>query len=222
MRVNRFYICFVIIMSSVTSVSGQKTDKVLLANGDTLTGEIKSMKLGMLNYDMDGTGTIGIKWEKVKALKSDKVFEILLRSGEILVAAPDSLLFLQRHISLNDIVEMLTIKNRFLKRLYGDIAIGFNYTKSSQVMQFNTSNTVGYRIPKLEIGVATNSFLTKEKRDSMPTKKQDVTLTVIKYFKRKSFTGLQLGWQQNSELGLANRFLLNGVLGKAMALDTLA
>jgi hypothetical protein len=42
---------------------GQKTDKVKLKNGDNITGEIMSMKLGRLSFDMDGPGTISIKWE---------------------------------------------------------------------------------------------------------------------------------------------------------------
>ena len=49
----------------------QKTDKVYLKNGDIITGEIKSMKLAMLSFKMDGPGTISIKWEEVVGLKSD-------------------------------------------------------------------------------------------------------------------------------------------------------
>jgi hypothetical protein len=40
----------------------QKTDKVLLRNGNMLTGEIKNMKFAKLSYDVDGPGKISIKW----------------------------------------------------------------------------------------------------------------------------------------------------------------
>jgi hypothetical protein len=55
----------------------QKTDSVF-ENGDTITGEIKSMKLGLLTYDVTGPGIIDIKWEEVTKIKSDKIFEFTL------------------------------------------------------------------------------------------------------------------------------------------------
>src|SRR6478736_1273382 len=67
------------------SVYAQKTDNVKLRNGNTLTGEILSMKLGLLTYKMDGPGTISIKWEYVTAINSDKVYDFTLRNGEIII-----------------------------------------------------------------------------------------------------------------------------------------
>ena len=50
----------------------QKTDKVSLKNGDIVTGEIKTLKLGKLRFDMTGPGIIEIKWEEIVTIKSDK------------------------------------------------------------------------------------------------------------------------------------------------------
>ena len=59
------FIFLIFFTGTFISTQGQKTDKVVLLNGDTLTGEILNMKLGMLTYKMDGPGTISIKWEYV-------------------------------------------------------------------------------------------------------------------------------------------------------------
>ena len=63
------------------SISGmaQKTDKALLKNGDIITGEIKSLKFAKLSFDMDGPGTIQIKWEFIVKIISDKIFQVTMR-----------------------------------------------------------------------------------------------------------------------------------------------
>jgi hypothetical protein len=212
-------ICLIIFLLGFKIVVAQKTDKVFLSNGDIITGEIKSMKLAILSFDMDGPGVINIKWEKVTAIKSDKIFEILLRNGEVFVSVTDSIFFSKHGTTLNDIIEMVPIKDKFIRRLSGNVDLGFNYTKSSKIIQFNFGSTITYRIPKMEIDLAANSLNTNRAGDSILTKKQDIELSVIKYFSHRLFVGSSLAWQQNTELGLANRFLFSGVMGKALIFD---
>ena len=212
-------IIFVVVLTCSCVVTyGQKTDKVKLKNGDNITGEIKSMKLGRLSFDMDGPGTISIKWEEVIAINSDKIFEITVRGGELFVARLDSFLILHHITNLDDIVEIIPIKDRFLKRLIGDINVGLNYTKSNSILQFNFSSNVYYKIPKIEIDLKFNSVLTSYARDSGLAKKQDIIGSLRRNMGPKFFWGSSLGWQQNTELGLSSRYLVSGVLGlKAIA-----
>lgn len=217
--IKRKNICLITLALLFEFAHGQKPDKVLLVNGDVLTGEIKSMQLAKLKYDMDGPGIIDIKWEKVKAIRSDRVFEITLRSGEVIVNKPDSLFFEQNSIALDDIVEMLSIKNKVWKRLYGDFNAGFNYAKSSQIGQLNFNGTFGYRIPKLEIIFSPNSYITKQSKDSGTTREQDLSLNGLKYLDKGLFFGFGIKLQQNTELGLANRFIYSGLLGKDWVRD---
>jgi Protein of unknown function, DUF481 len=210
-RIN--FIVFVLLNSCVLPGYAQKTDKVYLKNGDIITGEIKSMKLAMLNFKMDGPGTISIKWEEVVGLKSDKIFEITTRWGSITIGRIDSAFLLQRNASLDDIVLIIPIKDRFLRRLNGDVNLGLNYTKSNELFQFNLSSSIIYKIPKLELGLKANSVISSQARDSIFTKKQDLTFSVLKDLDKRLYVGGSLGWQQNTELGLANRFLLNGIGG---------
>ena len=134
----------------MVSTMGQKTDKVTLKNGDVITGEILSMKLAMLTYKTDGPGTISIKWEEITQVKSDKVFEFTLRGGGLVVGTIDSLFITHKVSTLDDIIEIIPIKDRFLKRLVGDVNLGFNYTKSNSILQSNFSSTITYKVPKWE------------------------------------------------------------------------
>jgi Protein of unknown function, DUF481 len=197
------------------AVIAQKTDKVRLKNGDNITGEIKSMKLAMLSFKMDGPGTISIKWEEVVGIKSDKVFEFTLRSGRIIIGKLDSLFMSQQSGGLDDIVEIIPIKDRFLSRLVGDLNIGFNYTKSSENLQFNLSSNITYKMPKLELGLKFSSVITNQgsASDSNFSKKQDASFSLLKSLDKRFYLGSAVGWQQNSQLGLANRYLLSGTAG---------
>jgi hypothetical protein len=205
---------FLFILSGLCEYTqGQKTDKVKLKNGDIITGEVMSMKLGMLTYKTDGAGTLSIKWEEVTAMTSDKIFEFTLRNGVISVCRLDSLFLNQKLATLDDIVEIIPIKDRFLKRLSGDVNLGFNYTKSNQILQSNFSSTIGYKIPKVEFSLKLSSVLTNYGKDTSFTKKQDVIFNTQRNLKNKFFWGGSLGWQQNTELGLESRYLLSAVMG---------
>jgi len=211
------YVLFIILF--IQDVKAQKTDKVFLLNGDILTGEIKSLNLAKLKYDMDGPGIIEIKWEMVKSIWSLREFEIVLQSGEVIVSKLDSVFFSNKSITVYDIVEIFPIKKRIIKRLSGNVNAGFNYNKSSEILEFNFSGGINYRIPKLELNLSTSSFITNTSDDSSLTKEQDVKFATIVYFGKKNLTGGGLEWQQNSELGIANRFLLNGYIGRVLIVD---
>jgi hypothetical protein len=194
-------------------VQGQKTDKVILKNGDTLTGEIMSMKLGKLSYKMDGPGTISIKWEYVTGITSNKVFDITLRNGEIVVSRLDSFFESHRQASLDDIIEIIPIKDRFLNRLVGDVNLGINYTKSNSILQSNFSSNVSYIIPKREINLKLNSVFTNYGNDTSLTKKNDIIAGYKRDFTKRYFWAGSLGWQENTELGLASRYLVSAAAG---------
>jgi len=207
------FVFLIVLTGSCINTHGQKTDKVVLLNGDTLTGEILNMKLGMLTYKMDGPGTINIKWEYVTGIASNKVFDFTLRNGEIIVGSLDSLFKSHQKIILNDIIEIIPIKDRFLNRLVGDVNLGFNYTKSNSILQSNFSSNISYIIPKSEYNLKINSVLTNYGNDTSLTKKQDIVGSYMRNLNKNYFWAVSLGWQQNTELGLASRYLLSGTFG---------
>ena len=200
-----------LIILLILSLSGmaQKTDKVYLKNGDVITGEIKSLKFAKLSFDMDGPGLVQIKWEFIVKVTSDKKFQVTMRNGDVLITKVDSLFFETKHAGLNDIVEIVQIKDKFLQRLDGDINLGFNYAKSNSVLQFNFSSAITYRKPKVETTLKLNSVISNNAKDSIFTKKQDATIDLFRKLKNRYYVNGVFGWQQNTELGLENRYLLS-------------
>ena len=110
-RISRYLICLLFTSLIVQTLSAQKTDKVYLLNGDVITGEIKSLNLAILKFDMDGPGIIDIKWEYVKSINSKRIFEIVFRSGAIVVSALDSSFFQQNRVHLNEILFQIFFLN---------------------------------------------------------------------------------------------------------------
>ena len=219
---NSLFLKSIIIFALTTShiiIYAQKTDKVKLKNGDTLTGEIMSMKLGILTYKMDGPGTISIKWEYVTDVISDKTLEFTLRSGEIIVTSMDSFFQSHRLTSLDDIIEIIPIKSRFIKRLVGDLNLGFNFTKSNSILQSNFSSNVSYIVPKRELKLRLNSVLTNYGKDTSLTSKQDIVVSFLSNLSKKYFWSTSMGWQENTELGLASRYLVSGAVGWQPLMD---
>src|SRR5271170_6767954 len=59
-----------------------KTDVVVLLNGDHLTGEIKGMSRGQLDFKTDDAGRFSIEWVKIARVTSKHIFEVELSSGK--------------------------------------------------------------------------------------------------------------------------------------------
>ncbi len=64
------------------TVWAEKTDIVVLRNGDRITGEVKELKFGKLKYSTDDVGTIFIEWDKVIFLKSKSSYELETEAGD--------------------------------------------------------------------------------------------------------------------------------------------
>ncbi len=58
-----------------------KTDVVILENGNQITGEIKKLERGKLEYSTDDIGRIHIQWDKIMHIESSKFYEIELQTG---------------------------------------------------------------------------------------------------------------------------------------------
>ena len=53
----------------------QKTDIIALKNGDRITGEVKELKFGKLEYSTDDVETIFIEWDKVIPMRPSSILQ---------------------------------------------------------------------------------------------------------------------------------------------------
>jgi hypothetical protein len=136
------------LLGGATPVAAQKTDTLVLHNGDRIVGEIKTLQDGQLEYSTDHIGTIQVKWNRVARLTSRHYFEVETRGGSRYFGtftAPDSAGYLAvaldetNLLPLEDVVAIERIKQTsFFDRIDGYLDLGFSYAKSNRTVQLTS------------------------------------------------------------------------------------
>ena len=57
------------------------TDIVVLANGDRITGEVKRLERGRLEFSTDDAGTLYLEWDKLVSVIAARVVEVVTGDG---------------------------------------------------------------------------------------------------------------------------------------------
>ncbi len=201
----------------------QKTDIVALKNGDRLTGEVKELKFGKLEYSTDDVGTIFIEWDKVIFLKSKSTYEFETEAGDKYFGTVDTdttknkLLVLNQNrtvsLELSRVIRISRIKDSFWKRLDGSADLGFSYTKASEVGQLILNADVRYRTRRISSNLSASSTHTF-REDEETTKRNALKWISFLFFPDPWATAGLVKLEQNSELGIDLRLLLGGGLAR--------
>lgn len=215
---NRYLkIIFVLILCVVGhSLFAQKTDTIVHINGNILLGEIKKLDNGIINFKMEGMGTINMKFDKVNTFSSKKHFQIVMKHGIQYYGAFDTsgvykrvnLILLNGLKSLNveDIVEMYPIKKNFWLRLSGVFSLGFNFSKGSNIANLTSSGNISHRNRK-SYTILNWSDNTTVQSDTLNSNKTDLTLNFQRLLVKKWYVGFNIEGSSNSELGYDFRLL---------------
>ena len=76
--------CGFILLFSSPLFARQKTDVIVMKNGDRLTCEIKALSGGVLSVKLDYVeDTIGVQWSRVARLESNQLFLVQTEGGTV-------------------------------------------------------------------------------------------------------------------------------------------
>lgn len=213
-----------------TDIAAQKTDILVLDNGDKITGEIKKLNYGILHYKTDDAGTLEVKWDRIRNLISSQTLRFETREGDILVGSlADSAS--EQHLGIKtgemvhimpfrEIIRIIPLKSAFWKRLDGSLSIGYDFKKSTSVSTLTYDFHNRYTRTKLMVDVNFSGNYTTQK-DKDPSTRQDLNLWARKTMRKKWFYGGYTGYQHNSELGLDLRILVGTGIGKHLVQSNL-
>ena len=214
-----------LVLLPIQSAFAEKTDIVLLINGDDVTGEIKSLEFGSLRYSTDSMGTVSIDWEDVVRLTSDQSLQIELSDGDryfgrlgeteenyhVAVITPSA----TYEFASDEIVRITPIdtSQRFIDRLDGSLGLGFTTQKSSEVTTLNMSTDVSYRTTGYSVNFEANASLTAqpEREDS---KRVNTSFSYQKLGRNRWFSDWYSNYDVNDELGIEGRVSLGGAYGR--------
>jgi hypothetical protein len=221
---------FLLLMLPALPAAAQKTDVITLDNGDTITGEIKSIDKGLIQLSTTGMGTVQIKWAYVVAIETDKTLEVELSSGQrvygsVQPAAEPRTVDVARGaetvpIHLDDVADAWPIGKTFWQKQNGKLDLGFSFTRASDQLQFNLNvhNTFegrGFKVP-----LTLTSAVTRVDGETT-TNRQVVEGAYLHELGWRKWFGIALGgYQRNDELDLDFRVTAGGGAGRYLTLSS--
>ena len=212
---NRIFLIFICLMF-FASVQAQKTDWVYVKKNSKILCEIKQLEFGKLRVKGYEMGTVRIEWDAIDSIYSEKQFLIRLEDGTILESRLDSSWYSNYNYPWKSIVEIIPLKDKILSRIEGEVDLGFNYAKSSNILQLNIYGDLTYRNHKNTIGLYFNNISTLDRDDEGDSKTMKKDIDVLDDYSLPGNYLIRsiLGIEQNNESGLDGRIYIGGGLGK--------
>ncbi len=202
----------------------QKTDVIVLQNGDHLTGEIKELTHNKLRLSTHSLSTVYIKWQDIREITSDKTFEIELSSGqkyfgaiqpapladqlEVVLGEQETIGV--RHLS---VVRITPIKRSFWSLLDGSVDLGLSFLQQNNQFDYNLGVQVKYTEVNSRVQLKINSIV-RVQNEVSTTNRQDYSLAYLRSFgQRWLWSGLG-SFASNAELDLDARASGGGGVGR--------
>jgi hypothetical protein len=198
----------------------EKTDVVVLKNGDRLTGRILAVQYGRLELSSRHSGSVSIEWPAIESVSSKYMFRVERAGGqhfEGLISSKSDDLLVQTatgevHIPMDSVTEIMPYESNFWHRVYGSIALGYSYAKISGVGQTSFEFDARYSGADMEATLNASVLATQ---DSSGTSTNQVEIASNVFFPREdsNFWGYVGDLQRNRSLGVDGRVVLGSVVG---------
>lgn len=220
-----FLLGIFLLISSITH-AGEKTDIVILKNGDHLTGEFKNLESGILEFKTDTMGTVNIEWRFISELISSKNLSVLNMDGNRWLGnlqKPE----ISDHIVVNteqgaidltqsEIVGMWPVAATFLDKMDLSASLGFGYSKSTDITDFDLSIDFAHRSEERLNEASLRSNITRQ-QDGNDQNRQDLRFSQQYLRPNRRFRTWSLGAESNEALGVNLRLSGGGAIGKYFA-----
>jgi Protein of unknown function, DUF481 len=211
---SQFLLTTLFFLAFPAGARAQKTDVFLLKNGDRLTGEIRSYSNGYVLLDTSFTGFVDVKWNQILSITSDKQFDVQTISGTHNVGhlapsdPPGKLVIVGENqtwtLDFLEVFELAPLYQTFWRRWDGSLDAGFNYTQSSQLVQYNLNASATYRRLKDELASTLQAFYSKQ-NEAPETSHGSYGLRYDRFLGKRWYAEFGVGLDRNLELGLKLR-----------------
>jgi hypothetical protein len=189
-------------------------DTIFLKNRERYTGSILSMEQGRIKIDAQGSGVINIKWHKILTITGgNRLYKVEDQQGEIYVgrieASKDTgeIIIKGDHtytITLEDIAHLYPLEDKWYRGFKGTLGGGFNYTKSSDVLNINFDYNIHY-VKKKWLFINNLSYIETSTHEEDGTVRLSVDLAALYSLPgRWVLSGIN-SYNRNDELGIKSR-----------------
>jgi hypothetical protein len=220
-----------ILLSLVTPLFARdKTDVLVMKNGDRMTCEVKGLDAGVLYVSFDYIdGTASVDWSKVASLESSQLFVVKTEGGLVYrgtlkttKAPPDRPVEIQvletpeleHSIESSQVVRMVATSDKFWERFNGEISFGTIYSKGNQSTQYSLGASSAYVRERWNAGANYDSNLSKSTGVTASTR-NSLALTAFHLLPPKNWLYAGIGGLlQSSEQSIQLQTLLGGAVGR--------
>ncbi len=211
-------------MSLPYCLPAQVKDTLFMKNEQVLIGELREINLGRMRFDADGVAVVNIKLDRIAGVSATSnvyriettnrkqylgTLERAEKDGDIYVQTPDFRLLTR----LENINRLIFIRRKFLRRLVGNVTLGYNYTRSSNIGRFNFDGLVKYQGERADVNLNASTIITQQE-DSLSRDRENLDLTSYLYTNSSWFAFGLISYQRNLQLGLLRRWQQGGGVGK--------
>jgi len=200
-----------------------KTDVVILRNGDRLSGDIVSLEFGILTLKTDNMSTLSIEWPAVRSVTSKFDFAIERRDGTklhgVIATSDDEVDLIVTsdagivRLPMGEVERISRFSPNFWDRINGALSVGFSYTKSSAIKVGSVNFNSNYRSTTIDgsLGLSANTTT-----DSSGKTTNRILLTSGVQFLQQSrnFWGLLGSLERDQALGIDARLLAGAAVGR--------
>ena len=200
-----------------------KTDVIILHNGDRITGEIRKLERGRLEYKTDDIRTLEVEWLKIEFIQSIHVFDVESISGRRYQGSIDKAEEKGQMIVntegarvtlfLRDVVRIDRLRQTFFTRIRGYLDAGLSYEKATDQWTWTLGGEANYRATKWSTGLTVSSYF-RNQQEVRDTRRNNLNYSLERIFQNR-WIGVGFGQlEQNDELSLALRELLGLATGR--------
>jgi hypothetical protein len=196
---------------------------VVLVNGDRITGEIKKLEQGRLEYNTDDMGWLYIDWTKIVKISSPNQFDVEMENGQrhigsIQEASETGKIIISTEegevtLDILSVVKISPLESLFKQRFKGYLDIGFSLEKANQLTNWILGTEVTYRTVKWEIKAEGSSYQ-KNEESAEEISRHQLSLAASRLMKNRWQATVVTMVQHNSELGLKLRATFGGGVGR--------
>ena len=218
------------LLFSVPLFAREKTDVIVMQNGDRLTGEVKGLNAGVLSVGLDYIdGTISVQWSKVARLESSQLFVVNTLDGSVYTGKltavdtaanqPVKIQIAETEeqtvtIDTSRIAKMGETSEKLWERFSGDINFGINYSKGNQATQYSLGSYTQYLRERWAAQATFNSNLSSNSGSPTSTR-NEVGLKGYHLMSWDNYFYEGLGsFLQSTEQGISLQTTLGGGIGR--------
>lgn len=208
----------------------EKSDVIVMKNGDKITCEVKGLSSNTLYISVDYIlNTLSVDWTKVDHIESKQLFLVTTQDGTVYTGAlstPATEAGRPLQIEVLKTSESRVVLDRrkvatfaqtsasFWQRWNGQLGSGFTYTKGNESSQYNLGSSIGYVETRWSAGASYTSNLNVSSGSSTSTRNQ-LSLQAQRLLRRNNWYVAGIAnFLQSSVQGIQLQDTFGGAIGR--------